>query len=83
MLDHTTYANLEITDTEKVDLDSMVKICTGIHNEFIQSFAGLPIRVDETLEHGYYIAVSRDLYNEIVAKNIDSIECIGKGDGQS
>ena len=53
------------TTTKSVDVEQMTDICRGLRNEFVQSFVGLPIRVDETLERGYYIAVSRELFEEI------------------
>ena len=55
----------------EVDLESMSKIVMGLHGEFLQSFMGLPIRVDASLEGShYYIAVSRELLREIEKKKL-------------
>lgn len=60
-----TITNTTARAVESADVEHVADICKGLHNEFIQSFVGLPIKVDETLEHGYYIAVSRELFEEI------------------
>ena len=62
------------TETPKVDLESLSNICKGVRNEFIQSFIGLPIKVDESLEGSrYYIAVSRELLKEIEAEQVKQV----------
>ena len=52
---------------DKIDLNYLTEICTGLHREHIQSFVGLPIRIDESLRNGYYIVVSRKLFEEIMS----------------
>jgi len=67
-----TFANTTTESPKEVDLESISNICSGIRNEFIQSFTGVPIRVDESLEGSqYYIAVSRELLKEIEAKEVE------------
>ncbi len=60
-----TFTNTTAQPVESVDVGRLFDIGKGLHNEFVQSFVDLPIKVDETLERGYYIAVSRELFEEI------------------
>ena len=65
-----TYTNTTTKPAEPVDLESISNVCKGLHNDIIQSFTGLPVKVDESLEGSqYYIAVSRELLNEIEAES--------------
>ena len=67
-----TFANTETETPKEVDLEAISNICSGLRNEFIQSFTGLPIKVDESLKGGqYYIAVSRELLREIEDNEVE------------
>ncbi|MHC4639986.1 MAG: hypothetical protein ACYTBV_21240 [Planctomycetota bacterium] len=58
----------EVTSDE-VDLDYVERVCLGLHDEFLVSFTGLPLKVDSSLEGSRcYIAVSPELLAEIKAK---------------
>ena len=55
---------------KKVDLEHITQICSGLRAEFINSFMGLPIKVDVSLSgKDYYIAVSPELLEEIKSNN--------------
>lgn len=69
MKDNTTFTTVK-DSYPKVDLENLNQICLGLKAEFIQSFMGFPIKVDESLDgNQYYIAVSRGLLKEIQRNN--------------
>lgn len=64
-----SFINTEVVP-DKIDLDEITdgldKVWRDWHNSFIDSFKGVPVRIDEVLEGGqYYIAVSRELYERL------------------
>lgn len=68
-----TFLNTELVVPEKIDLDeleeSLDKVWQDWHNSFIDTFKGVPMRIDETLEGGqYFITVSRELYKRLKIK---------------
>jgi hypothetical protein len=64
-----TFVNTTTESPKEVDLESISNICSDLHKGFINSFVGLPVKVDESLEGSqYYIAVSRELLREIEGK---------------
>jgi hypothetical protein len=61
-----TFTNTTSSDSTKIDLDNLVDVYNVLQADFAKSFVGIPIKVDDTLEgNHYYIAVSRELLNEI------------------
>ncbi len=68
MLDNDTV----VSKAPKIDLDNMVKLCNGLHNEFLQSFTGIPVQVDVALKgKSYYISVSSELLVDLEEADID------------
>lgn len=54
------------TKVEQINFEGLAKVHNDWHQSFIDSFKGVPVRIDETLEGGqYYIAISRELHEDL------------------
>ena len=66
-----TWTNTVSAKPPEVDIDKISDVCRGLHNEFIQSFAGVLVKVDRELKgKSYYIAISPKLLAELEENNI-------------
>ena len=67
MLDDKTFTNTECAD--KIDIKHLCSVATELQELFLDSFKGFPVRVDGSLEgNRYYVAVSRELFEQIVER---------------
>lgn len=57
--------------TEKVDIDGLTKLNNRLNELFIDTFRGIPVRLDEKLKgNSWYVAVSPDIYQELLKRKI-------------
>ena len=62
MLDDKTF-------TDNIDIEHLCSVATEVQELFLDSFKGIPVRVDESLEgNRYYVAISRELFEQIVER---------------
>lgn len=65
----TGKSNAESSKVEKVDIKNLARIAAELHNDVASRFKGVPVIMDDKLiGHNYYIAVSPDLYEQIMVK---------------
>jgi hypothetical protein len=64
MLDDKTFTNNK--DTGNIDIEHFCSVATEVQELFLDSFKSVPVQVDESLEgNRYYVAVSRELFEQI------------------
>ena len=56
---------------QPVTADDIMSSMSKISTSFIDAFKGIPVRVDDSLTGGYYIAVSQSVYAELLLSEPD------------
>lgn len=67
---------------EKVDIKNIAEVAAQLHKDVVSRFRGVPVIVDKKLTgYTYYIAISRDLYDQIEQDNEEKSVVFPGGDG--